>query len=55
MQSIHHLEENIQALSIKLSKDELKELSDAVPAHEVKGTRYDEGMMASTFNGRKKA
>jgi diketogulonate reductase-like aldo/keto reductase len=54
LQSIHHLEENIHALSIKLSKEELKELTDAVPVHEVKGERYPEAMMGSTFHARKK-
>lgn len=52
--SIHHLEENIHALSIKLSEEELKELTDAVPVHEVMGDRYPEAMMGSTFHARKK-
>ncbi|GAQ88448.1 NAD(P)-linked oxidoreductase [Klebsormidium nitens] len=52
--SIHHLEENIKALSIKLSEEELKDLSDAIPASEVKGGRYPEAHMANTYQGRLK-
>ncbi|KDP23656.1 hypothetical protein JCGZ_23489 [Jatropha curcas] len=36
---IKHLVDNIEALRIKLTKDELKEISDAVPVDEVAGDR----------------
>lgn len=39
---IHRLEENIGAVSIMLSADELKEINDAVSKIEVKGARYSE-------------
>ena len=41
--------ENIGALNVKLSESELAEISSAVPAGAVKGTRYPEGQMASLY------
>eukprot|EP00284_Hemiselmis_tepida_P013646 CAMPEP_0174937488 /NCGR_PEP_ID=MMETSP1355-20121228/60633_1 /TAXON_ID=464990 /ORGANISM="Hemiselmis tepida, Strain CCMP443" /LENGTH=313 /DNA_ID=CAMNT_0016184341 /DNA_START=12 /DNA_END=953 /DNA_ORIENTATION=- len=43
------LEENVKALCVLLSEDEVKELSDKVG---VTGERYGEAMMAATFNQR---
>jgi aryl-alcohol dehydrogenase-like predicted oxidoreductase len=40
------LSEAIGALSVKLSQEELRRIADAVPAHRVAGSRYDEGQMA---------
>lgn len=45
--SIKHLVENIQSLTIKLSKEELKEISDIVG--QVSGERYAESMLQSTY------
>jgi aryl-alcohol dehydrogenase-like predicted oxidoreductase len=39
---LHRLEENVGAAAIKLSKTDLKEISDAVGQIEVKGDRYPE-------------
>lgn len=36
---IKNLEDNIGALRVKLTKDEFKKVSDAVPAHQVAGLR----------------
>ena len=41
--------ENIGALNVKLSDGEMAEISNAVPAGAVKGTRYPEGQMASLY------
>jgi aryl-alcohol dehydrogenase-like predicted oxidoreductase len=41
--------ENIGALNVQLSGSELAEISSAVPAGAVKGTRYPEGQMASLY------
>jgi aryl-alcohol dehydrogenase-like predicted oxidoreductase len=41
--------ENIGALDVKLSDGELAEITSAVPAGAVKGTRYPEGQMASVY------
>jgi aryl-alcohol dehydrogenase-like predicted oxidoreductase len=41
--------ENIGALSVKLSEADLAEISSAVPAGAVKGTRYPEAQMASLY------
>jgi aryl-alcohol dehydrogenase-like predicted oxidoreductase len=41
--------ENIGALDVKLSDGELAEITSAVPAGAVKGTRYPEGQMASLY------
>ena len=41
--------ENIGALNVNLSESELAEISSAVPAGAVKGTRYPEGQMASLY------
>ena len=43
-----YLEENAAAVGVKLSKQEMKELEDAVPQGEVQGGRYDEAMMGAT-------
>lgn len=44
-----YLEENAGAVDIQLSKQELKELEDAVPESQVQGGRYDEAMMGATY------
>jgi len=41
--------ENIGALKVVLSQDDLGEISEAVPAGSVKGTRYPAGQMASLY------
>jgi len=41
--------ENIGALKVVLSQDDLGEISEAVPAGAVKGTRYPAGQMASLY------
>jgi aryl-alcohol dehydrogenase-like predicted oxidoreductase len=43
------LMENIGALNVKLSENELAEIASAVPAGAVKGTRYPEAQMASLY------
>ena len=43
------LEQNVAAVHIKLSKQELQELEEAVPESQVKGLRYDEAMMGGTY------
>ncbi len=42
---IERLEENIKAVDIKLSKDELKQINEAAPIGGASGTRYPEHMM----------
>ncbi|MPZ58685.1 MAG: aldo/keto reductase [Rhizobiales bacterium] len=43
------LEENLGALSVKLSKDEVAELSAAFPVGAAAGTRYPEGQMKTVY------
>ncbi|MGB7078207.1 MAG: aldo/keto reductase, partial [Xanthobacteraceae bacterium] len=43
------LVENIGALSVKLSADDLAQISSAVPAGAVAGLRYPEGQMKSVY------
>jgi aryl-alcohol dehydrogenase-like predicted oxidoreductase len=43
------LAENIGALSVELSPDELRQISDAVPAGAAAGMRYPEGQMGSVY------
>ena len=50
-----YLEENAAAVGVQLSKQELKELEDAVPESEVQGGRYDEAMMGTTYSHYHKA
>lgn len=50
-----YLEENAAAVGVKLSKQEMKELEDAVPQGEVQGGRYDEAMMGATYTQYHKA
>lgn len=38
-----NLDDNIESLRIKLTKEDLKEISDAVPIEEVAGSRDPEG------------
>jgi aryl-alcohol dehydrogenase-like predicted oxidoreductase len=42
------LEENLGTLAVKLSKDEVAELSNAFPVGAAAGTRYPEGQMKTT-------
>lgn len=44
-----NLEENVGALSIKFSKEELAEIEAAVPVEEVAGDRYGAGAMEMTW------
>jgi aryl-alcohol dehydrogenase-like predicted oxidoreductase len=43
------LEENLGALAVKLSKDEVAELSNAFPVGAAAGTRYPEGQMKTVY------
>jgi aryl-alcohol dehydrogenase-like predicted oxidoreductase len=43
------LEENIGALKVKLSADEVKHIADAIPAGAAAGTRYPEPQMRSVY------
>ena len=45
-----YLQENVKARDIKLSKEELQALEEAVPASEVVGERYSEQMMKLSHN-----
>ena len=49
--SLTHLNENLDALSIRLTKEELQELDDIVRSHEIVGDRY--AHMNMTFHGNK--
>ena len=40
-----YLEENVGALNVKLTQDDLREIEDIVPAKSVAGERYNESMM----------
>lgn len=44
-----NLEENVGALAVQLSKEEMKEIEDAVPQTDVVGTRYPDGGMSLTW------
>lgn len=46
---LKNLEENIGALAVKLSKEEIEEIEAAVPHAEVAGERYDQGAMTTTW------
>lgn len=46
---IKYLDENMGALKVVVSKEEEKEIREAVEAAEVHGTRYPEQMMGSLF------
>ena len=41
--------ENIGALNVVLSADDIAEIENAVPAGAVKGTRYPQGQLASVY------
>jgi aryl-alcohol dehydrogenase-like predicted oxidoreductase len=41
-----YLEENVGAVSLKLSADELRQLDDALSPDAIAGPRYNERMMA---------
>ncbi|MFZ0839733.1 MAG: aldo/keto reductase [Xanthobacteraceae bacterium] len=43
------LEENLGALNVKLSADEVKHIADAIPAGAAAGTRYPEPQMRSVY------
>ena len=43
------LEENLGALKVKLSADEVKHIADAIPAGAAAGTRYPEPQMRSVY------
>ncbi len=43
------LEENLGALAVSLSKSDVEEISDAIPAGAAAGTRYPEGQMKSLY------
>jgi len=40
---LKHFQENVEALKVQLSHQEIKEISDAVPSHNVVGGRYSAG------------
>ena len=44
---INHIEENIDATSITLSRDELDQIDEFIPKGAASGTRYPEAMMKS--------
>jgi aryl-alcohol dehydrogenase-like predicted oxidoreductase len=46
--NIKYLEENVGALNVNITKEEMKELEDAVPEHAVAGERYPN--MHGTYN-----
>ena len=46
---IKYLEENIGALNVKLSVEELAKIRSAIEGAEVHGTRYPEAMLGSLF------
>ena len=46
---IKYLEENLGALKVKLSQEELSEVRKAIEATEVHGTRYPEAMVKTLF------
>lgn len=43
------MEENVGALSVKLTEDEVKEVRDLIEATEVYGLRYPDVMMNTLF------
>lgn len=46
---VKNLEENIGALSVEWSKEELKEIENAAPHEDTAAPRYAEAMMAKTW------
>jgi aryl-alcohol dehydrogenase-like predicted oxidoreductase len=46
---VERLDENIGALSIELTSDEIAQISNAVPIGAAGGTRYPEGQMKSVY------
>jgi aryl-alcohol dehydrogenase-like predicted oxidoreductase len=48
-QRVERLEENVGALNVKLSKEELQQLRKVVDAAEVTGNRYADFLMPSTY------
>jgi len=46
---VKYLEENVGALNVKLTKDEVKEVRDLIEATEVHGSRYPDAMMSALF------
>ncbi|KHG27395.1 Perakine reductase [Gossypium arboreum] len=40
---IKNLDSNIESVKVKLTKEDLKEITDAIPIHEVAGGTYPEG------------
>ena len=47
---IKNLDDNIDSLRIKLTKEDLKEISDAVPTEEVAGGRYPDSFDKTSWN-----
>ena len=47
---IKYLEENIKAVDVKLTDDELKEIESVIPMEEVAGSRYDQTGMKFVNN-----
>lgn len=50
---VHYLEENIQALEVTLTREDLRKLEDVFPHGAAAGTRYPEQMMAALDSRRK--
>jgi aryl-alcohol dehydrogenase-like predicted oxidoreductase len=44
---ISHIEENIEATSIRLTREELNQIDELIPKGAASGTRYPEAMMKS--------
>ncbi|GAY44640.1 hypothetical protein CUMW_083460 [Citrus unshiu] len=47
---IKNLDDNIGSLTVKLTKEDLKEISDAVPTEEVAGDRYPDALDKTSWN-----
>jgi diketogulonate reductase-like aldo/keto reductase len=46
---VKNLEENVHALDVKLSNEEVAEIRKVVDAAEVHGARYPDGFVAETY------
>ncbi|MBA0764169.1 hypothetical protein Gotri_013537 [Gossypium trilobum] len=46
---IKNLDSNIESVKVKLTKEDLKEISDAIPIHEVAGGTYPDGLKQFTW------
>ncbi|XP_052887685.1 perakine reductase-like [Gossypium arboreum] len=46
---IKNLDSNIESVKVKLTKEDLKEITDTIPIHEVAGGTYPEGLKQFTW------